>query len=442
MSALPRPDVTGPRRVLNDALHDVHHHAGWPSLRMLAKETGVSHTTVSKAFSQPALPSWGTLELLVEAMGGDSAEFHELWLAASVPTGEDRAPAPRIAGRRTELAVVRRHLEAGTGLLLVTGEAGIGKTTLISAAVDSAAVLVATGHCLPLSTALPLLPIADALRSTRAVDDGTWFDQALDSCPAYVRESLARIIPELQLAGGALDSSDDFARQRLFMAADTILSALSSRRRTALVLEDLHWADATTLDLLAHFTSRPTGVPVLATWRTQDADVSAGHTEWLLRMRRLGMVSDVVLGPLDRAETAEQLRLASGRDVDEDVLDRVFSKGRGLPLFSAHLTAPDADGPQRLADLLDLRLGQLDGRTWEVARALGLAERRLPSSVLRDATGLGPDELAAALHVLAGRHLLRGGTGDDVELSHPLLVDAIRRRLVPGEASVGARSPR
>ena len=69
MSALPRADVApGPARSLNDALHDLHHRAGWPSLRTLARETGVSHTTVSKAFSRPALPTWGTLELLVEAM--------------------------------------------------------------------------------------------------------------------------------------------------------------------------------------------------------------------------------------------------------------------------------------------------------------------------------------------------------------------------------------
>src|SRR5688572_12109521 len=101
MSALPRPDVTGPSRVLNDALHDLHHRAGWPSLRTLARQTGVSHTSVSKAFSRPALPTWGTLELLVEAMGGNTSHFHELWLAASAPTNS--SPAPRIAGRRTEL---------------------------------------------------------------------------------------------------------------------------------------------------------------------------------------------------------------------------------------------------------------------------------------------------------------------------------------------------
>lgn len=60
MSSLPRPDVAaGPHRDLIDALHALHHRAGWPSLRTLARATGVSHTTVSKVFSTAAVPSWG-----------------------------------------------------------------------------------------------------------------------------------------------------------------------------------------------------------------------------------------------------------------------------------------------------------------------------------------------------------------------------------------------
>jgi transcriptional regulator with XRE-family HTH domain len=87
MGALPRPEVPpGPHRELVGVLHDLHHRAGWPSLRRLAEQTGVSHTTVSKALSSATLPRWGTVELLVEAMGGDVAQVRELWLAASTPS--------------------------------------------------------------------------------------------------------------------------------------------------------------------------------------------------------------------------------------------------------------------------------------------------------------------------------------------------------------------
>ncbi len=95
MGALPRPDLPiGAHRDLVMALHDLHHRAGWPSLRALAHEAGVSHTTVSKVFSAPGLPTWGALELVVEAMQGDTATFHDFWLDASAPANS-RSSVPR-----------------------------------------------------------------------------------------------------------------------------------------------------------------------------------------------------------------------------------------------------------------------------------------------------------------------------------------------------------
>ncbi|MCP6237274.1 ATP-binding protein, partial [Klebsiella pneumoniae] len=83
--------------------------------------------------------------LLVEAMGGDVARFHRLWLAASAPPDPTPRPGLAIAGRAAELDVVRRHLAEGAGLLLVTGEAGMGKTALVGAAAASSETAVVTG---------------------------------------------------------------------------------------------------------------------------------------------------------------------------------------------------------------------------------------------------------------------------------------------------------
>ena len=108
MSGLPLPDVPpGPRRDLAHALHDLHHRSGWPSLRTLAREAGCSHTTISTVFSSPRLPTWGTLELVVEAMDGKSQAFLELWLAASTPPAtrrpslRARSPAAAKSSRRS-----------------------------------------------------------------------------------------------------------------------------------------------------------------------------------------------------------------------------------------------------------------------------------------------------------------------------------------------------
>ena len=168
MGALPRPEVPpGPARTLVDALHDLHHRAGWPSLREMAKEIGCSHTTVSAAFSEPRLPRWGMLELLVETLGGDVARIHELWLAASANPGSpiagprpdggpaaragtgappDRAaladrpaePVPRqlpldvaaFTGRDDELTRLDEALGSAARIVALTGTAGVGKTAL------------------------------------------------------------------------------------------------------------------------------------------------------------------------------------------------------------------------------------------------------------------------------------------------------------------------
>jgi tetratricopeptide (TPR) repeat protein len=156
MGSLPRPDLPdGPARDLFDGLHDLHHEAGWPSLRDMAKEVGCSHTTVSSAFSGPRPPRWGLLELIVEALGGDTERFHQLWLAASaapddgqrvrvaalVPEPAARPVLPRelpgdvaaFTGRADQLAHLDGLLDRPRTAVVVSavcGTAGVGKTAL------------------------------------------------------------------------------------------------------------------------------------------------------------------------------------------------------------------------------------------------------------------------------------------------------------------------
>jgi tetratricopeptide (TPR) repeat protein len=162
MAVLLRPDVpAGPVRVLFEELHGLHHRAGWPSVRDIARQVGCSRTTVSRAFSEPGVPRWGLLELIVETLGGDVERFHRLWLAAS-GTGDDRpaetgdvaghgaaVTAPPAAfrprqlpadvfgftGRVGQLAELDALLARGSGsnavaICAVAGTAGVGKTAL------------------------------------------------------------------------------------------------------------------------------------------------------------------------------------------------------------------------------------------------------------------------------------------------------------------------
>ena len=124
----------------------------------------------------PCTPHLGHPRRPRQAMAGDTRTFHDLWLAASSPPDAPRPTTPAIAGRRPEMAAVRRHLTTGSGLLLVTGEAGIGKTRLVTTTAWTTDTFVATGHCLPLSAQAPLMPVADAFRDVLESDGGRWLE--------------------------------------------------------------------------------------------------------------------------------------------------------------------------------------------------------------------------------------------------------------------------
>ena len=94
MGLLHQPELEpGPHRDLVDALHRLHHEAGRPSLRAIARRAGCSHTTVHHLFTHPRLPAWSLLEMVVPAIGGDPADYRDLWLAATADG------APVVVGR-------------------------------------------------------------------------------------------------------------------------------------------------------------------------------------------------------------------------------------------------------------------------------------------------------------------------------------------------------
>lgn len=148
MPPVTRPDIPpGPLRILFDRLHDLHHEAGWPSLRTIAREVGCSHVTVAAVFSEPRAPRWGLLELVVETLGGDVEAFRTLWIDATsehsyaAPAEAATRSVPRelpadvvgFVGRRDAEAELDRMLDCGdTGVRIVSvsGAPGVGKTAL------------------------------------------------------------------------------------------------------------------------------------------------------------------------------------------------------------------------------------------------------------------------------------------------------------------------
>ena len=161
-------------------------------------------------------------------------------------------------GRDRELSRLRSEVGGDTRLLLVIGDAGVGKTRLVTEAMQrTAGVASVWGGCLPMRETLPLLPVMDALGELSRVDGGKLLDAALAATPRYVRVEVERLLPQLE-AGGSESSgrSESGQRDRLFAAVGELLSAVARRRDIALVVEDVHWADTSTLDCLT-FLTRP-----------------------------------------------------------------------------------------------------------------------------------------------------------------------------------------
>ena len=116
----------------------------------------------------------------------------------------------------------------------------------------------------------------------------------MTECPPYVSASLRRLLPELDLlVNAAAVPDDDWPRQRLFSAVGTTLAALAALRPLAVFVEDLHWADPTTLDLLEHLLSAGPGLPLVGTCRVDDPTVPAAVRDWLARVRRLAGVDEL-----------------------------------------------------------------------------------------------------------------------------------------------------
>ena len=132
-------------------------------------------------------------------------------------------------GRARELSGLRGEVGGGTRLLLVMGDAGVGKTRLVTEVMRRMAGVVSVwGGCLPMRETLPLLPVMDALGELSRVDRGELLEAALAVTPRYVRVEVERLLP--QLGSGAGESTrrgESGQRERLFAAVAELLSAVA-----------------------------------------------------------------------------------------------------------------------------------------------------------------------------------------------------------------------
>nr|WSY49302.1 AAA family ATPase [Streptomyces sp. NBC_00886] len=354
------------------------------------------------------------------------------------------AAAPLI-GRDEELARLAGVLErarAGTaGAVLIAGDAGVGKTRVLDEiagrAVD-AGTTVLTGHCVDLGdVGLPYLPFTEIL-GVLAGDER--FAGALAAHPAV----------DPLLGAGSDAARDAGGRLRLFEGMAGLLADLSDIAPLLLVLEDLHWADQSSRDLLRFLLSRgilqrPAGgapthrLAVFASYRADDLHRRHPLRPLLAELVRLPAVERLELRPMADAEVARLVRALRTGPVPDGTVRRIVERAEGNAFYAEELLAAtdlEAGGmPSGLADVLLIRFEQLSDTAQQVLRTAAVAGRRVEYDLLRDAVQLPEDELESALREAVERQLLVPGHGETYSFRHALAREAVYADLLPGERS-------
>jgi len=358
-------------------------------------------------------------------------------------------------GRDRELSRLQDALSGGARLVLVVGDAGVGKTRFTGegmARAAAAGMVMLRGECLPLAGSLPLLPVADALRQLRGLGGGALLATALDATPAYAREEVGRLLPEMGTGGGMVQDGrdEDWSRERLFAGLAELLAAVAGGATSGvgLVVEDVHWADSATLDCLTFLAraSHRGGVRVVATCRGDEAPLAAHVAGWLADARGAAGVEEILLGPLSRAEVARQAAELVGGPLPPPVIDELYARAEGNPFFTEQLVAAalasGTDGslqvpaglPGRLAELLRARADRCAGEARAVLAGLAVAGRPLVDDQVAAVTGLARETVRRGLRELAAARLLAEPTADGANRPrHMLLAEAVAAGLLPGE---------
>jgi DNA-binding CsgD family transcriptional regulator len=352
-----------------------------------------------------------------------------------------RVASPTLIGRVEELRLLEaagvRAASSEPAVVLVGGEAGVGKTRLLAELTSrrrAAGMRVLAGGCLPVGDGtLPYAPIVEALRGLLA-DPGVTAVRELAG-PSWLE--LARLLPALgEPTGGP---PGEAAQTRLFELLLGVLGRLGAQAPLVLVVEDLHWADRSTRDLLAFLVRNlhRERVLLVATYRS-DEPRTGRLGPWLAELDRGGPVQRLELARLDRAETVAQLVGILGAAPAADLVEAVFVRSEGNPFFTEELlTAVQAGSgelPLTLRDLLRGRVEALPERARQVLAVAAVAGRRVSHRLLASVAGLDDQELAETIRVVVSHQLLVTRSGEDgYELRHALLREVVDADLLPGE---------
>ncbi|HYY21655.1 MAG TPA: AAA family ATPase, partial [Thermoleophilaceae bacterium] len=374
--------------------------------------------------------------------------------------GEDHSSAhgEPLVGREAEWEALLGAYEAaaaGCHLVILEGEAGIGKTRLAEELVAYAASrgsATITARCYQGEMDLAYGPFVEGLSAAIGREGAA---ARLREIPAHFLAEAARLLPELAELRPGLPSPPPLdspgAQSRFFEGIGRVLLAVCEGPSPGILLiDDVHWADASTLDLLAYLVRRlRTGrLCVVLTWR--DELVAADHRlrGLLTEAQRARAATVLRLSRLDRAAVEELVGSVVG---DAGGLGRrLYDETEGLPLFLGEYLAAIASGslaaedeawslPGGVRDLLHGRLAAVGETGWQLLNAAAVIGRSFDFDTVREASGRSEEEAVAALEELTGKGLVEEVKGAGERAVAYDFGDAKLRDLVYEETSLARR---
>ncbi|MBV9096012.1 MAG: AAA family ATPase [Streptosporangiaceae bacterium] len=353
-----------------------------------------------------------------------------------------RASSPVLVGRSEQLAALEDALHSvhqGTpAAVLLGGEAGLGKSRLVAefgGAAQAAGIRVLIGGCLELGTdGLPFAPFTAVLRDLVGEMGAEGVAEML---PGRTTRELARLLPELGEPDAGSDPGE--ARARLFEGLLSALQHLTMSSPVLLVIEDAHWADQSSRDLLTFLIGNQraiSGLLIIVTFRSDELHRTHPLRPLLATLDRIDWVERIELPRLTRQDTSELTARILGRELADDLADALYRRSQGNPLFVEALVCCDGhtsrELPESLRDLLLAGVRRLPEDTQEVLGVASAGGAVTSPALLAAVSGLDEAALSRVLRPAVTGNVLRA-RADGYAFRHELIREAVHEDLLPGE---------
>jgi DNA-binding CsgD family transcriptional regulator len=351
---------------------------------------------------------------------------------AGHPVDVARVRSSRLIGRERELDQLRRTVsavrEGEPALVLVDGEAGVGKTRLVGDAVAllrRPGDLVAVGHGVAMSGGeLPFGVVSDLLRDLVRQSGATGLEEA-------TTKAFGALAPAV-----AADSAREQTRAEIFHALVVAIEHLAQTRMLWLVFEDLHWADSSSRDLIDYLL-RVVGhcqMLALCTRRTHDAPQSPALQSYIAELLRHPRADRLALRRLTDEQVVDQVTDILGRTPEPQLLHRVVALSQGNPFLTEELVSAPSDGVRSVDELMLARLGGLSPDALQLVHAAAVGDGQLAHALLARVCGLpGAETESAVAEAVAANVLEIDEDSDGYGFRHALLREAVADSLLPVE---------